>query len=82
MSGALFMVGLAVPVELSVPATPRHLMTVDEFHAWVPPLERDRWELIDGKPHRLYRHPKPTDFAATTMEELIRLLDAAEETAP
>jgi hypothetical protein len=61
-----------------MPATPRHLMTVDEFHAWVPPLERDRWELIDGKPHRLLRHPKPTDFAARTPEELIRLLDAAE----
>jgi hypothetical protein len=56
-------------------------MTIDEFHAWVPPLERDRWELIDGKPRRLLRHPKPTDFAAGTPEELIRVLDAAEVSA-
>jgi hypothetical protein len=64
-----------------MPAIPRHLMTVEEFHAWVPPLERDRWELIDGKPHRLLRYPKPSDFAARSLEELIRVLDAAEARA-
>jgi hypothetical protein len=45
-------------------------------------LERDRWELIDGKPHRLLRHPMPTDFVARTPEELIQVLDAAEEVDP
>ena len=62
-----------------MPKIPRGLMTVDEFYAWVPPSEWGRWELIDGKPRWRFRHSQPTDFVAKTPEELIRLLDAKDD---
>ena len=54
---------------------PRHLMTVEEFPAWVPPGEWGCWELIDGRPHWRGRRLRVLDIAATTPEELGQLLD-------
>jgi hypothetical protein len=39
------------------------------------------WELIDGRPYWRGRRLRINDIAATTAEELVRLLDAAESPA-
>jgi len=52
------------------------LMTVDEFHAWIPPDEQGRWELIDGMPRQQIRSVR---FVATSAEEISRLLDELDE---
>lgn len=57
---------------------PDHPMTVEEFLAWVPSYEWGQWELIDGVPHWRGFRIRIQDIVATSTEEVIRLLDAAD----
>jgi Uma2 family endonuclease len=44
-----------------------HLMTADEFLAWEPPDDSDRWELIDGTPKAMApARPRHGRIAAET----------------
>jgi hypothetical protein len=53
-------------------------MTAAQYRNWVPPSEPGCWELIDGVPRWRGYRLRINDFAATTLEELIQVLDAAE----
>jgi hypothetical protein len=46
----------------------------------VPKDEWGSWELIDGAPRRRLYTLRETDIVAATPEELLRLLDADDET--